>query len=352
VGDARGETCRRCLLALGLGSGGTAAEAAPERVGAFRVLDTLASAAGTLTCLAEDGEGQPVTLQMLDPAEAADPVRARLEAEGARLGRVSHPGVVTRLEVADSGDGQLWIATDWVPGVPVTELCDRECLTIPQRLELMVEVCDALEHAHAAGVLHLDLRPSRVLVTVEQGRPRARIVGCGIARALNQGLSEDVLYATAGVPGEDLAHTAPERLESSTTPDARTDVYALGAILYELLTGALPFELRRLRRARWDQILHILREERPARPSAHVASLAPEVSSAAAAQRRLEPRTWTRALRGDLDWIVLKALEKDPAARHPSARALGEDLERYLRGEPVDPGLRSVGRRLSRLFRR
>jgi serine/threonine protein kinase len=189
-------------------------------------------------------------------------------------------------------------------------------------------------------------------VTVEQGRPRARIVGCGIARALDQGLSEDVLYSTAGVPGEELGYAAPERLEPSTAPDARTDVYALGAILYELLTGALPFEPRRLRRARWDQILHILREERPARPSAHVASLAPEVSSAAAARRRLEPRPWMRALRGDLDWIVLKALEKEPAARHPSARALGHDLERHLSGEPVAPGLRSLGRRVGRLFRR
>jgi serine/threonine protein kinase len=317
-------------------------------VGPYQVLGVLARGEDRASYLGEAEDGRRVVLRVVETADDAPRVLARFEAERHRLGDVAHPGVVSRVDAGTAEGGGLWFATDWVPGVPITEFCDRERLPVPRRLEVLVPVCDAIEHARSRGLLHLSLSPSRVLVVDESG-PRARVIGFGVARALDRRPAAHLLYSGGGLLGGALGLVSPEELDPGRPPlDARTDVYALGAVLYELMVGVPPFEPRRLLRAGWAETTRIVKEEMPPSPSQRAAGLGRD--SEVTAQRGTEPRRLARELRGDLDWITLKALSKDPRRRHRSAGELADDLRRVQGGEPVAPGLRSAGRRLLRAF--
>jgi serine/threonine-protein kinase len=357
---AAGAVCSRCLLALGLettgpswddgpGRPGESAAGPTDRVGPYRVLDVLIRGEDGVTYLGEARDGRRVALRVVEPAEDARQILARFETERNRLDATAHPGVVSRVDAGTSEDGGLWFATEWIPGVPITEFCDRECLPVPRRLEVLVQACDAIEHARSRDLLHLGLKPSHVLVANEDG-PCVRVTGYGVARALDRRPSAQLLYSGGGLLWGTLGLVSPEELDPARPVlDARTDVYALGALLYELLVGVPPFEARRLLRAGWAEMTRIVGEEKPSPPSQRAAGLGRD--SEVTAQRRAGPRRLARELRGDLDWITLKALEKDPRRRHPSAGELAHDLRRVLGGEPVAPGLRSAGRRLLRLRR-
>jgi serine/threonine protein kinase len=354
---AAGAACARCLLALGLetegppwdyGSGQSTVSLPrlPDRVGPYQVLDVLVRGEDGATYLGEARDGRRSALRVVKPAEDAQRVLERFEMERHRLADAAHPGVVSRIDAGATEDGGLWFATEWIPGVPITEFCDRERLPVRRRLEVLVEACEVIEHARSRGLLHLSLKPSRVLVVNEDG-PCVRVIGFGVARALDRRPTAQLLYSGGGLLGGTLGFLSPEELDPSRPVlDARTDVYALGAVLYELMVGVPPFEPRRLLRAGWARTTRIVGEEAPTPPSQRAAGLGRD--SDVTAQRRTEPRRLARELRGDLDWITLKALTKDPHRRHRSAGELANDLRGVLVGEPVAPGLRSAGRRLLR----
>ena len=356
----------RCLLALGLESGGASPESGvtptssgassgmPERIGRFRLLDTLSVSDTRSTYLAEEEpEGRRVTLRVLSREPDGPEILSRFEAERDALTRASHPGLASVVDGGMSEDGSPWLATEWVPGVPVTELCDRKRLSVRQRLGAFVAVCEAIEHGHARGLVHLDLRPGKVLATEEEGEIHVRVIDLGLARVLDRRPTEQVLYSGRGLLEGTLAYFSPEQLNpAGLAPDPRIDVYALGALLYELLVGVTPFESRRLLKKGWAGMTRIIQQEAPAPPSRRVAGLGSIRLSEVSAQRRTEPRRLVRELRGDLDRVTLEALAKEPSRRHASAGGLGFDVQRVLDGEPVEPGLRSVGRRLLRALRR
>jgi serine/threonine protein kinase len=359
------ESCPRCLLALGLSTGFGSRDVAPgvslsedvagdlpDSIGGFPILDLLGAGSRSVVYLA--GQERRVALKVvrseLDPRQ----VLARFEAERPALDQVSHPGLAKVLDAGTAEDGRPWFAMEWVQGVPITEHCDRERFTVRQRLELLVEVCGAVQHAHAAGVIHRDIKPSNILVTEEEGSPRPKILDLGVARALDQRLTAEALYTARGLLSGTPCYVAPEHTEPEgpgSEVDARSDVYSLGMLLYELLAGAPPFDARRLRQAGWAEMMRTIREEAPPRPSTRVATLGGASASEVAVRRRTEPRRLVEELRDDLDWIALRALEKDPSRRYSSADGLGLDIQRHLRDEPVSAGPPGLGGRLARALR-
>jgi serine/threonine protein kinase len=363
---AGGGECTRCLLALGLTEGLTpqtdpglsspdpGAEL-PERIGAYRILDTLGSGGMGVVYLAEQEEPvrRRVALKVVRPGLDSGDVLGRFAAERQALALMDHPGIAKVFDAGTTDDGRPYFAMEWVAGVPITEYCDRERLTSRQRLELFVEVCEAIQHAHTKGVLHRDVKPSNVLVTEAEGRARPKVIDFGVAKALGPKLTEQTLYTALGVLVGTPGYMSPE--QSEPTPagvDTRSDIYSLGVLLYELLVGEPPFEPRRLRKAGWAGMVRIIQHEEPPRPSRRVTTLAGATATDVAERRRTEPRRLARELRGDLDWIVLKALEKDRSRRYQSASGLGLDIQRHLRDEPVVASPPSLVGRIGRALRR
>jgi tetratricopeptide (TPR) repeat protein len=240
-----------------------------------------------------------------------------------------------------------------VKGVPITTYCDQHRLTVPQRLELFTQVCQAVQHAHQKGIIHRDLKPSNVLVTEYDGRPVPKVIDFGLAKALQglAALTERTLHTAFGAVVGTPLYMAPEQVGlNALDVDTRSDVYALGVLLYELLTGTTPLERRLLKEAAWDEVCRVIREEEPPRPSTRLSTA--EALSSIAARRQTEPARLGRIVRGELDWIVMKALEKDRNRRYESANGFVLDVQRYLADEPVSAGPPSAGYRLRKFVRR
>jgi non-specific serine/threonine protein kinase/serine/threonine-protein kinase len=292
-----------------------------------------------------------VALKVIKPGLDSRPVLARFEAERQALALMDHPHIARVLDAGTTPEGRPYFVMELIRGEPITRFCDDNHLTPRERLELFVPVCQAVQHAHQKGVIHRDLKPSNVLVTLADGRPVPKVIDFGVAKALHQQLTERTMVTEFGQVVGTLEYMAPEQAGlSHLDVDTRADVYALGALLYELLTGATPFDRQRLHQAALDEVLHILREEEPPRPSTRLSSS--EALPAIAAQRRTEPAQLSRLVRGELDWIVMKALEKDRARRYETANGLARDLQRYLADEPVEAGPPSAAYRLRKFVRR
>jgi tetratricopeptide (TPR) repeat protein len=322
--------------------------------------------AGRYKLLEEIGEGgmgsvwvaeqtQPVrrkvALKLIKAGMDSKSVLARFEAERQALAVMDHPNIAKVLDGGLTDSGRPFFVMEYVKGVPITEYCDATRLSVPERLQLFVQVCQAVQHAHQKGIIHRDLKPSNILVAPYDDKPVPKVIDFGLAKALHQPLTEKTLHtAHETVLGTPL-YMSPEQAQlNNLDVDTRADIYSLGVLLYELLTGTTPLELKRFREAAWDEIRRVIREEEPPRPSARLSST--DTLPSLAANRQMEPAKLTRLVRGELDWIVMKALEKDRGRRYETANGFGMDLQRYLSGEPVLAAPPSRRYRLRKFLRR
>jgi eukaryotic-like serine/threonine-protein kinase len=308
--------------------------------GRYHLLQRLGEGGMGEVWLAEQTEPvrRQVALKVIKAGMDSAQVVARFEAERQALALMDHPAIATIFDGGTTPQGRPYFAMEYAKGEPITAYCDRHRLSTSERLELFMQVCEGVQHAHQKGIIHRDLKPSNVLVTIQDDRPVPKIIDFGVAKATAQHLTERSLFTELGVLIGTPEYMSPEQAEMGGLDiDTRTDIYALGVLLYELLTGALPFDRKDLRQAGLVEIQRIIREKEPPRPSTRITQLGP-ASTEAAKNRHTEPRRLVSELRGDLDWITMRALEKDRTRRYQTANALAADVRRHLNNEPVSAG--------------
>jgi non-specific serine/threonine protein kinase/serine/threonine-protein kinase len=371
--------------AVAIDAGLTANQAPAERlgtcVGPYKLLQVIGEGGMGVVYMAEQKEPveRRVALKIIKPGMDTRQVIARFEAERQALAMMDHPNIAKVLDAGTIGEGtrdsglgtrdrpasrlplapspqplapvgRPYFVMELVKGAPITQFCDEQRLTLNERLELFVPVCQAVQHAHQKGVIHRDLKPTNILVALYDGAPVPKIIDFGVAKATAHKLTEKTMFTGWGQLIGTLEYMSPEQAQLNQLDiDTRSDIYSLGVLLYELLTGSTPFGQTRLRTIAFDETLRIIREEEPQRPSTRLHSSgfasrkrfaersAPATSNLAsiAADRSTEPDRLTRLVRGELDWIVMKALEKDRSRRYETANGLAMDLRRYLNNEPV-----------------
>ena len=317
-----------------------------------------------LQCIGEGGMGEVweawqeepvqrrVALKLVKLGLGSKEVLARFESERQALALMEHPAIAKVLDAGVTEEGRPYFVMEFISGVPITEYCDRHRLTVEDRLRLFREVCEGVQHAHQKAIIHRDLKPSNVLVTVQDGKPVPKIIDFGVAKATAARLTERTLFTEVGQLIGTPEYMSPEQAEmTGENIDTRTDVYSLGAMLYELLVGTRVFERAELRQAAFDEIRRTIREVDPPRPSTRLRTLGP-ASSTAAQLRRTTVTGLKGQLHGDLDWIVMKALEKDRTHRYGSPSELSSDIDRHLGHEPVRARPPSTRYRISKFVRR
>jgi serine/threonine protein kinase/tetratricopeptide (TPR) repeat protein len=331
-------------------------EGVGTRVGPYKLLQPIGEGGFGVVHMAEQQEPvrRRVALKVIKPGMASAPVIARFEAERQALALMDHQNIAKVYDAGTTAGGRPFFVMELVHGVPVTKYCDDSHLTVRERLALLVPVCQAVQHAHQKGVIHRDLKPSNVLVCLYDGRPVPKVIDFGVAKAVESAstrLTERTVFTQFGQIVGTFEYMSPEQAEMSQLGvDTRSDVYSLGVMLYELLTGSTPLARQRLREASLAEVLRMIREEEPPKPSTRLSGTREAAQVAAA--RRTEPVKLGRLLRGELDWVVMKCLEKDRARRYDTANGLARDLERYLRDEPVEAGPPGAGYRLRKLARK
>jgi serine/threonine protein kinase len=291
-----------------------------------------------------------VALKLIKAGMDSKAVLARFDAERQALALMDHPNIARVYDGGTTPSGQQFFVMELVDGVPITNYCDQRRVPVEARLELFVHVCHAVQHAHQKGIIHRDLKPSNVLITEVDGQPTPKVIDFGVAKAIELKLT-DLSFADAGAIVGTPAYMSPEQADpSSMDIDTRTDVYALGVILYELLTGSPPLDDTQFRRGAILEMLRMVREVEPPKPSTKVSTAVALPSIAAT--RGIEPGRLKRALRGDLDWIVMKALEKDRTRRYETSSTFAADVRRFLAGEPIEARPPSNGYRLKKFVKR
>jgi serine/threonine-protein kinase len=293
-----------------------------------------------------------VALKIIKPGMDTKQVVARFEAERQALAMMDHPNIAKVHDGGTTDSGRPYFVMELVRGLPITEYCDAERLSIRERLELFVLVCRAVQHAHQKGIIHRDLKPSNILVTLHDGVPVPKVIDFGVAKATGQSLTERTIYtAFTQLVGTPL-YMSPEQVElSGLDVDTRSDIYSLGVLLYELLTGTTPYDSEILKKAAFDEMRRIIREEEPPKPSTRLSTLGATLT-ATAAGRSSEPRQLNRSVQGELDWIVMKSLEKDRRRRYETANDFASDVMRYLTDKPVDACPPSAWYRFTKFVRR
>jgi eukaryotic-like serine/threonine-protein kinase len=292
-----------------------------------------------------------VAIKLIKPGMDSRQVLSRFDVERQALALMDHPNIAKVHDGGVTDEGHPFFVMEFVKGVPITEYCDSARVSIEQRLHLFVQVCQAVQHAHQKGIIHRDLKPSNILVCLFDGRPLPKVIDFGLAKAMNQPLTEHTLYTAQGMMVGTPMYMSPEQADvNNLDVDTRSDIYSLGVILYELLTGTTPLDRQRIKHAAWLEIVRLIKDDEPKKPSTRLSdsNSLPSV----AAQRSLEPAQLTRLVRGDLDWIVMKSLEKERSRRYETANGLAMDIERYLTDEPVLACPPSASYRLRKFVRR
>jgi tetratricopeptide (TPR) repeat protein/serine/threonine protein kinase len=323
-------------------------------LGAYKLLEQIGEGGFGAVYLAEQTQPvrRKVALKMLKPGMDTRQVVARFEAERQALALMDHSNIAKVHDGGSTPSGRPYFVMELVKGVPITEFCDQHRLAPRQRLELFVPVCQAVQHAHHKGIIHRDLKPSNVLVSLHDTTPVVKIIDFGVAKALGQELTDKTVFTgLAQMIGTPLYMSPEQAGLSDLDVDTRSDVYSLGVLLYELLTGTTPFDKERLKKVGYDELRRIIREEEPPRPSTRISTLG-QAATTVSANRKADPRQLSRLCRGELDWIVMKCLEKDRNRRYETANGLAMDLQRYLVDEPVLARPPSAWYRLRKFARR
>jgi tetratricopeptide (TPR) repeat protein/serine/threonine protein kinase len=306
-------------------------------VGSYKLLEQIGEGGFGMVFMAEQQEPvrRRVALKVLKPGMGSGQVVARFEAERQALALMDHPNIAQVHDGGTTEQGRPFFVMELVKGVPITDFCDQAQLTTTDRAELFVSVCSAVQHAHQKGVIHRDIKPSNLLVTQQDGRAVVKVIDFGIAKALEGPLTNRTLFTGfAQMIGTPLYMSPEQAALSNVDVDTRSDVYSLGVLLYELLTGTTPFTKERLQQAGYDEMRRIIREEEPPRPSSRISTMG-QAATTVSNQRKSDPKRLSQLCRGELDWIVMKALEKDRNRRYESASAFAADVQRFLNDQPV-----------------
>ena len=328
---------------------------AGEVIGNYKLREKIGEGGMGMVYIAEQSSPvrRKVALKVIKPGRDTREVVARFQAERQALAMMDHPNIAKVFDGGSTEQGYPYFVMELVRGEPITDYCNTAKLEMEKRLSLFSVVCDAIQHAHLRGIIHRDIKPSNVLVSLHDGNPVVKVIDFGVAKALNHQLSELSVYTRfQQIIGTPL-YMSPEQAElSGLDVDTRSDVYSLGVLLYEMLTGVTPFDRRQFREAAYDEMRRIIREEEPIKPSTRISSLTNEEQTRVAKQRGSSPLKLTQQLRGELDWIIGKALEKERTRRYESCRALAQDIECYLKNEPVEAGPPGATYRLRKLIGR
>jgi len=366
AGEALGGLCPKCVGALALATEPVVAEAPlvslpltekpGDRIGRYKLLQQIGEGGCGVVYMAQQEEPvrRQVALKIIKLGMDTRSVIGRFEAERQALALMDHPNIAKVFDAGATGTGRPFFVMELVRGIKITDYCDQNQLPTRERLDLFIQVCHAIQHAHQKGVIHRDVKPSNILVTLRDGVPVPKVIDFGIAKATTDQMLTDKTVFTEfqqflGTP----AYMSPEQAEMSELGvDTRSDIYSLGILLYELLTGRTPFEATDLLRAGLDEIRRIIREVEPVRPSTRLHALEADEQTTVAKNRQTERPKLVHLIRGDLDWIVMKALEKDRRRRYETANGLARDIQRHISNEPVVARPPSTGYRVQKLVRR